>query len=113
MDYTDNLGYCQDATHHYYSSAKEAFNALNSHQRSLFTTHAAYSLEWNRLSTWASINGDSLSKDNLLSQSFRISHINTNDNSLLIAVIALSIFGLTTAVYVWVINKRKRLKINH
>ena len=40
MDYTDNLGYCSDSTHHYYSSAKDAFNLLNDHQRKLFTTNS-------------------------------------------------------------------------
>ncbi len=66
MDYTENLGYCSDSEHHYYSTAKEAFNGLNSHQRSLFTGNSAYTTEWTRLSTWASKNGDSLNNSNQL-----------------------------------------------
>ena len=66
MDYTENLGYCSDTEHHYYSTAKTAFNALNSHQRSLFTGNSAYTTEWTRLSTWASKNGDSLNNSNQL-----------------------------------------------
>ena len=66
MDYTENLGYCNDSEHHYYATAKAAFNALNKHQRSLFTGNSAYLAEWTRLETWASKNGDSLTNDNLL-----------------------------------------------
>ena len=66
MDYTENLGYCKDNEHHYYSSAKSAFNALNEHQRSLFTSNSAYLNEWTRLSTWATFNGDTLNGSNLL-----------------------------------------------
>ena len=60
MDYTESLGYCNDSTHHYYSTAKAAFNNLNDHQRTLFTTNSAYSVEYARLVAWASFNGDSL-----------------------------------------------------
>lgn len=66
MDYTENLGYCSDSTHHYYSTAKAAFNDLNDHQRKLFTTNSAYLVEWTRLSTWASKNGDNLNSSNQL-----------------------------------------------
>lgn len=63
MDYVTNEGYCNDEEHHYYQSAKDAFNLLNEHQRKLFTSNSAYSLEWERLSTWAKIAGDDLNYD--------------------------------------------------
>ncbi len=66
MDYTESLGYCSDSTHHYYATAKAAFNDLNDHQRKLFTTNSAYLVEWTRLSTWASKNGDTLNSSNQL-----------------------------------------------
>ena len=66
MDYVDNLGYCNDSEHHYYSTAKAAFNNLNEHQRTLFTTNSAYLSEWTRLSTWASKNGDTLNSSSFL-----------------------------------------------
>jgi len=66
MDYTENLGYCSDSTHHYYATAKAAFNGLNDHQRKLFTANSAYLVEWTRLSTWASKNGDTLNSSNQL-----------------------------------------------
>ncbi|MBQ6921255.1 MAG: S8 family serine peptidase [Bacilli bacterium] len=66
MDYVDNLGYCNDSEHHYYSTAKSAFNGLNNHQRTLFTSNSAYLVEWTRLSTWASKNGDTLNSSSFL-----------------------------------------------
>lgn len=66
MDYVDNLGYCNDSEHHYYSTAKSAFNGLNDHQRTIFTTNSAYLTEWTRLSTWASKNGDTLNSSSFL-----------------------------------------------
>lgn len=66
MDYVDNLGYCNDSEHHYYSTAKSAFNGLNDHQRTLFTSNSAYLVEWTRLSTWASKNGDTLNSSSFL-----------------------------------------------
>lgn len=66
MDYVDNLGYCNDSEHHYYSTAKSAFNGLNDHQRTIFTTNPAYLTEWTRLSTWASKNGDTLNSSSFL-----------------------------------------------
>lgn len=66
MDYAENLGYCKDSEHHYYSTAKLAFNNLNVHQRTLFTSNSAYLTEWSRLSAWAKANGDSLNSSNQL-----------------------------------------------
>lgn len=67
MDYQDNLGYCADSEHGYYVKAKEAFNGLNDHQRSLFAEHSAYASEYARLMAWANANGDVLTTGNLLS----------------------------------------------
>ena len=72
MDYSNDKGWCNDVEHNYYgknteTGAKAAFNALNEHQRKLFTTNSAYSVEWFRLSEWARINGDALDSNNYLS----------------------------------------------
>lgn len=66
MDYTQNLGYCKDNEHHYYATAKEAFNLLNNHQRVILSTNSAYSSEWARLNAWARANGESINNSNLL-----------------------------------------------
>ena len=91
MEYVQNLGYCKDNEHHYYSSAKTAFNALNTHQRTLFTTNSAYLTEWTRLSTWASINGDSLNGSNQLAANrkvYLLSPVINNNRVVFIAILS-------------------------
>ena len=108
MDYTDNLGYCKDSTHHYYSTAKEAFNALNDHQRLLFTSNSAYSAEWDRLSAWAKVNGDELTNTNTLAKgtfAYDILEENTNSNITLIILISVGLLSITTLLLI--IKKKK------
>ena len=109
MDYTQNLGYCSDNEHHYYSTAKSAFNNLNLHQRSLFTSNDAYSAEWNRLSTWASINGDSLNSSNILAQNsnYKVGN-NGNENNNFFIVIALSSLCVTSCGICLCLRKKRR-----
>ncbi len=91
MDYTQNLGYCKDNEHHYYASAKAAFNLLNEHQRELFTTNEAYENELARLQAWASINGDELSSDNILEVNSMIKGFSVNEgNNTVLMVIFLA-----------------------
>ena len=109
MDYTENLGYCSDSTHHYYTTAKDAFNQLNDHQRTLFTTNSAYLVEWTRLSTWASINGDSLNIDNKLSKSaFGLSSRNIEENNSTLIVIAIGVTSVLSLSVLLNLKKRKR-----
>ena len=108
MDYVSNLGYCKDSEHHYYSTAKDAFNALNTHQRSLFTSNSAYLTEWTRLSTWASKNGDSLNGSNQLASRGDISllKINKTNNVGLILIISLISFS-SVGAYIFVKRKKE------
>ena len=101
MDYTDNLGYCKDTEHHYYETAKAAFNILNDHQRSLFTGNEAYSLEWERLSTWASINGDHLDSNNkLVNTANMINAINsTVSYETVLVILIISIFLIPLGLF--------------
>lgn len=107
MDYTDNLGYCSDSTHHYYATAKEAFNDLNEHQRKLFTSNSAYLVEWTRLSTWASKNGDTLNSSTLLVKGRLIITDNIDDNDSFIIVL---ISGLAVISFIGLIILKKRKK---
>ena len=109
MDYTENLGYCSDSEHHYYSTAKEAFNILNEHQRKLFTTNSAYLTEWTRLSTWASKNGDSLNASNILGAATKPISIITSkigSNVVLFVVIG-TIISVTVIGGYFLLRKRK------
>lgn len=111
MDYVQNLGYCKDSEHHYYSSAREAFNDLNEHQRSLFTANSAYLTEWTRLSTWASKNGDSLNSNNILASrgDLNIFAINKNTNIIGIIVIISVISASSIGAY-FMLKRRKEIK---
>lgn len=109
MEYVENLGYCKDSEHHYYTSAKTAFNALNTHQRSLFTTNSAYLTEWTRLSTWASKNGESLNGSNQLASAPKVNPIlNTKigDNVTMIVVVISSLSIVAIGGYFF-LKKRK------
>ena len=112
MDYVDNLGYCKDETHHYYATAKAAFNLLNEHQRSLFTTNSAYLAEWTRLSTWASKNGDSLNSSNLLDRSINTNPIilGTKENSKNIIMIAAGLTMSLVAIAGYYFIRKRRTK---
>lgn len=109
LDYTENLGYCKDEEHHYYSIAKTAFNALNTHQRSLFTGNSAYSAEWARLEAWASFNGDMLNSSNQLESAPKVDVLSINgvsNDNLLFLVILSSVSILTLGAFI-IIKKRK------
>ena len=107
MDYVDNLGYCKDSEHHYYSSAKTAFNALNTHQRTLFTTNSAYTTEWTRLSAWAAANGDSLNGSNQLEVSKTITTILNKSNDMTAILVLLAFACASTGAIYFVLRKRK------
>ena len=111
MDYTQNLGYCKDNTHHYYSTAKAAFNALNTHQRSLFVNNSAYAAEWARLAAWASANGESINSNNQLTQRtslVAIQEIATNSN--IIVLMAVILVAGISAIGMYVYINKKRIK---
>lgn len=111
MDYVQNLGYCKDSEHHYYSSAKSIFNALNEHQRTLFTTNSAYLTEWTRLSTWASKNGEALNGSNQLAKSTNIVNpiltVNNDSMTNISLVVVISFVGLSIIVGYFFTSKRK------
>ena len=107
MDYTQNLGYCKDNEHHYYSSAKTAFNGLNDHQRTLFTTNSAYLTEWTRLSTWASKNGDSLNASIKLAEGRNSINSIIKESSSIMFVVILGTSTLSIAVAYFLFRKKK------
>ena len=112
MDYTENLGYCKDDEHHYYSTAKAAFNALNDHQRNLFTSNSAYLVEWTRLSTWASKNGDSLNQNKNLEVGIInpvLSIISDNSFDLIITLITISIASISICGY-FILHKKRKIR---
>lgn len=107
MEYTDYQGWCKDEEHHYYSTAKAAFNSLNEHQRVLFTTNSAYSVEWARLLYWAHANGDDLNNSNVLAKNNNVTPLTTMSSSTIVPiVVVVSIIGLTSFGLYFAIKKR-------
>ena len=110
MDYTDNLGYCKDSTHHYYTSARDAFNALNEHQRALFVGNSAYSAEYQRLSKWAYYNGESFNSSNLLSANANITPvINNEDNTMVLTIMIMASLLSVSFVSVYLLKKKRKV----
>jgi len=109
MSYVENLGYCKDTEHHYYSTAKSAFNSLNDHQRTLFTSNSAYSNEWMRLSSWATANGESLNSSNILAESSRtiLQVINIKNTSAITILIICLIGGASIGAYFFIKKKEE------
>ena len=112
MDYTENLGYCKDSEHHYYSSAKAAFNLLNDHQRSLFTGNAAYKAEWDRLEQWAYFNGDELNEntDTLEAGRFTINQDFPSDSNMIIIITSIAGLSVVLLGTLLVLKKRKKIR---
>ena len=106
----DGPGWCKDGGHHYYSTAKAAFNnTLNEHQRALFTSNSAYTAEWARLSAWAVANGDTLDTTTNTLSAPRITglmNIAGNINTTAIIVIV-SMISLTAVGGYFFLRKKK------
>ena len=110
MNYVENLGYCKDNEHHYYSTAKSAFNSLNAHQRSLFTGNAAYTSEWARLSAWAHANGETLNGSNQLGKAVQISPLvgkNNNINNIAIIIVVSIVAVSAISCYIFIKKKHE------
>ena len=107
MNYVENLGYCNDSEHHYYSTAKIEFNKLNAHQRTLFTSNSAYSVEWARLSTWASKNGDSLNSSNLLASRGDLNILSIKNTNKIGIIVIISLVGLSSVGAYLMLRRRK------
>lgn len=107
-DYSTELGYCSDDEHHYYATAKAAFNLLNKHQRSLFVSNSAYALEYARLSAWAKANGDAFNNEDTLAPGSRITLFFNIDNSNMASIIVIiSMISIAAVGGYFFLRKRK------
>lgn len=107
-DYTTELGYCSDDEHHYYATAKAAFNLLNEHQRSLFVSNSAYALEYARLSAWAKANGDAFNNEDTLAPGSRITlFINIDNSNMASIIVIISMISIAAIGGYYFLRKRK------
>jgi hypothetical protein len=57
-DYNESLGYCNDNEHHYYLTAKAAYNDLTDSQKAMFKTWGEFAAAKARYEKWAEFNHD-------------------------------------------------------
>lgn len=102
-DYSDNHGYCNDNEHHYYLTAKAAFNALTDNQKVAFRHDHGFADARARFEAWAAFNNDAAPYDgnNGISTSLPLSVLSNNSSAMgiviIISILAISAlgFGLT------------------
>ncbi len=88
--YTSELGYCSDATHHYYDDAKDYFfNNMTKNQRTFFANN--YADEMARFQAWAIANEEGIvyqSGDYVVIQNAKVTSIAEENNFGMISIIA-------------------------
>lgn len=57
-DYSESKGWCNDKEHHYYDTAKSAYNSMGDEGRFAFQMDSAFANAKARLDAWATANGD-------------------------------------------------------
>ena len=107
-DYNSNLGYCADNEHHYYLTAKAAFNGLTSAQQSMFQDSSEFADAKARYEAWANANNDANPYDNNngISSSNVLLPVKAENNAFIIIIIAAVTTIYATAV-VLMIRRRK------
>ena len=112
-DYNENLGYCNDNEHHYYLTAKEAFNQLTDTQKVAFQNNSQFAAARARYEAWAAFNNDAApydGNDSVVStiNTGRISLISDSSNNIFIIVtIAMMLTSVVAVGALYFLRKRK------
>ena len=113
-DYNDDLGWCKDSTHHYYVTAKDAFNSLEQVTRIYLMTNTQDDIvaAKERFIAWATANGEKIvyeSSDYIIKQSARYISLldETIDNSTSAILIIVAIASLLIVTGLIIFKKRK------
>lgn len=104
-DYGENLGWCKDNEHHYYETAKAAYNSLSDEGRFAFQNDTQFSDAKLRLDAWALANGDvydftsnQYTKSKMSSRAFA-SSLNVNNSSFFLVISIVSLGILSVFIY--------------
>lgn len=104
-DYGENLGWCKDNEHHYYETAKAAYNSLSDEGRFAFQNDTQFSDAKLRLDAWALANGDvydftsnQYTKSKMSSRAFA-SSLNVNNSSFFLVISIVSLGFLSVFIY--------------
>lgn len=109
-DYVTSQGWCADNEHHYYETAKAAYNSMSEEGRLAFQNDEEFIDAKTRLDAWANANGDSLdSASNRYStneiQVFPLSNLNNGYANLAIATFVVASLSI---LFIFIYKKRKK-----
>lgn len=109
-DYVTSQGWCADNEHHYYETAKAAYNLMSEEGRLAFQNDEEFIDAKARLDAWANANGDSLdSASNRYNTNeievFPLSNLNNGYANLVIATFVVASLSM---LFVFIYKKRKK-----
>ena len=110
-DYNESLGYCKDNEHHYYLTAKAAYNALTDSQKAMFRTWGEFAAAKARYEKWAEFNGDAAPYDGndtiVSSNSINDLSRNVSRDYVMIAVTIASVLSISAVGVFFLLKKKK------
>ena len=108
-DYNESLGYCNDNEHHYYLTAKAAYNDLTDSQKAMFTTWGEFAAAKARYEKWAEFNHDANPYDgnDTIVSVLEVPMFNEN-NSFNTMVVVISLMTVFSAAILFITLRKKR-----
>lgn len=108
-DYNESLGYCNDNEHHYYLTAKAAYNALTDSQKEMFATWGEFAAAKARYEKWAEFNHDANPYDgnDTIVSVLEVSMFNENNNFNTMVVV-ISLMTVFSAAILFITLRKKR-----
>ena len=111
-DYDTNKGWCSDSEHHYYLTAKAAYNDLVAAEQQLFKTSSEYSTARARYEAWAIANKDGApydGNDDIQTQLSAnvLSTIIGNSSNTVAIIVVISMVSVTAIGGYFFLRKRK------
>ena len=108
-DYNDSLGYCNDNEHHYYLTAKAAYNDLTDSQKDMFATWGEFAAAKARYEKWAEFNHDANPYDgnDTIVSVLEVPMFNEN-NSFNTMVVVISLMTVFSAAILFITLRKKR-----
>ena len=108
-DYNESLGYCNDNEHHYYLTAKAAYNALTDSQKEMFTIWGEFAAAKARYEKWAEFNHDANPYDgnDTIVSVLEVPMFNEN-NGFNTMVVVISLMTVFSAAILFITLRKKR-----
>ena len=112
VDYNESLGYCNDNEHHYYLTAKAAYNALTDSQKAMFANCGEFAAAKARYEKWAEFNHDANPYDgnDSIVSALEVSMFNENNGGAGYVIIIISITVASAIAFglLFMLRKKER-----